>query len=66
MSEAEYLCDRILLLHEGRLIDAGTLPELLARTGARNLTDAFLRHARPTVAPAVVDAPAPTANPSGS
>ena len=33
MSEAEYLCDRILLLHEGRIIDEGTLDELLARTG---------------------------------
>jgi sodium transport system ATP-binding protein len=43
MSEAEYLCDRILLLHEGRIIDEGTLDELLARTGSHNLTDAFLR-----------------------
>ena len=43
MSEAEYLCDRILLLHEGRIIDQGTLPELLARAGRDNLTDAFLR-----------------------
>jgi sodium transport system ATP-binding protein len=42
MSEAEYLCDRILLIHQGRLVDAGTLEELLARTGCRNLTDAFL------------------------
>ena len=63
MSEAEYLCDRILLLHEGRLIDAGTLPELLARTGARNLTDAFLRHARPVTQPV---APAPSAAPGSS
>ena len=44
MSEAEYLCDRILLLHEGRIIDGGTLDELLDRAGARNLTDAFLHH----------------------
>ena len=43
MSEAEYLCDRILLLHEGRIIDGGTLPELLDRSDASNLTDAFLR-----------------------
>jgi sodium transport system ATP-binding protein len=45
MSEAEYLCDRIALLHEGRLVDVGTQPELLARAGADNLTDAFLHHA---------------------
>ena len=43
MSEAEYLCDRIVLLHEGRIIDEGTLEELLGRSGSRNLTDAFLR-----------------------
>ncbi len=42
MGEAEYLCDRILLLHEGRLLDQGTLAELLERTGCANLTDAFL------------------------
>jgi sodium transport system ATP-binding protein len=44
MSEAEYLCDRIILLHEGRIIDEGTLAELLDRSGQRNLTDAFLHH----------------------
>jgi len=43
MSEAEYLCDRIVLLHEGRIIDEGTLELLLERSGSRNLTDAFLR-----------------------
>ena len=43
MSEAEYLCDRILLLHRGRIIDEGTLEDLLGRAGSRNLTDAFLR-----------------------
>jgi sodium transport system ATP-binding protein len=42
MSEAEYLCDRILLLHRGRVIDEGVLDGLLARSGCRNLTDAFL------------------------
>jgi len=44
MGEAEYLCDRILLIHEGHLVDAGTLEELLAHSGQSNLTDAFLRH----------------------
>jgi sodium transport system ATP-binding protein len=42
MSEAEYLCDRILLLHEGTLIGQGTLAELLERAAKSNLTDAFL------------------------
>ena len=45
MSEAEYLCDRILLLHEGRLVDQGTVDELLQRSGCANLTDAFLKNA---------------------
>jgi sodium transport system ATP-binding protein len=44
MSEAEYLCDRIALVHAGRIIDEGTLPDLLARAGRQNLTDAFLHH----------------------
>ncbi len=44
MGEAEYLCDRVVLLHRGRAIDAGTLPELLARSGCANLTDTFLHH----------------------
>ncbi len=45
MGEAEYLCDRIALLHQGRIVDEGTLPELLERSGCDNLTDAFLKHA---------------------
>ena len=45
MGEAEYLCDRIAMLHEGRIVDEGTLPELLEHSGCRNLTDAFLKHA---------------------
>ena len=44
MSEAEYLCDRIALVHAGRIIDEGTLPDLLERAGQQNLTDAFLHH----------------------
>jgi sodium transport system ATP-binding protein len=42
MGEAEYLCDRIYLLHRGRVVDHGTLDHLLARSGQSNLTDAFL------------------------
>lgn len=43
MSEAEHVCDRILLLHSGRILDAGTVAELCARAGTANLTEAFLR-----------------------
>jgi sodium transport system ATP-binding protein len=42
MGEAEYLCDRIFLLHVGRIVDSGTLDDLLTCSGCRNLTDAFL------------------------
>lgn len=47
MSEAEELCDRIYLLHEGGIADHGTLAEILARAGCASLTEAFLRYARP-------------------
>lgn len=50
MSEAEYLCDRVAFLHAGRIVDQGTVPELLARAGATNLTDAFLHHVDPAPA----------------
>ncbi|HUP57875.1 MAG TPA: ATP-binding cassette domain-containing protein [Bdellovibrionota bacterium] len=42
MSEAEYLCDEILMLHKGRVLDRGAGPALIQRHGARNLTEAFL------------------------
>jgi sodium transport system ATP-binding protein len=43
MGEAEYLCDRIVMLHQGRVVDSGALGELLERSGCANLTDAFLK-----------------------
>jgi sodium transport system ATP-binding protein len=46
MGEAEYLCDRIFLVHAGRVFDAGSLADLLTRSGAANLTDAFLHHVK--------------------
>ncbi len=53
MSEAEYLCDRIALIHEGRIVDEGEVSALCARAGgAKNLTDAFLYHVERTGAPA--------------
>ena len=44
MSEAEYLCDRIILLHEGHVIARGTLSELRENSGHENLTEIFLHH----------------------
>ena len=31
MSEVERLCDRIAIMHQGRILDSGDLPELLQR-----------------------------------
>ncbi|GAA5533237.1 ATP-binding cassette domain-containing protein [Deinococcus aluminii] len=41
MSEAEEVCDRVAILHEGALVTVGTIPDILAQTGERNLERAF-------------------------
>lgn len=43
MSEVEEVCDRVAVLHGGRLLAEGTQPELLGRTGAQTLEQAFFR-----------------------
>ena len=43
MSEVEKLCDRIGIIHSGRLLAEGTLDELRARTGLRDLEEIFVR-----------------------
>ena len=42
LGDAEALCDRVVLLHRGQVLDQGTVEEVCARAGARSLTDAFL------------------------
>lgn len=42
LADAEELCDRIGVLHEGRLVHCGPPAELIAQTGAANLERAFL------------------------
>jgi sodium transport system ATP-binding protein len=42
LSEAEKLCDRLAVIHGGRVRAVGTLEELRARTGKRFLEDVFL------------------------
>jgi len=46
MSEAERLCDRIGILHEGRLLAEGTLEELKRRSGQPDLEAAFVSFVR--------------------
>ncbi len=43
MSEAELICDRLGLMHQGRLMRVGALASLLAQTGEESLTRAFLK-----------------------
>jgi sodium transport system ATP-binding protein len=49
LDEAERLCDRFGLMHEGRLLHEGTLPELRATTGCHTLVDMFRQLLQPTL-----------------
>ncbi|HWR81947.1 MAG TPA: ATP-binding cassette domain-containing protein [Candidatus Deferrimicrobium sp.] len=42
MSEAVRLCDKVGIIHNGRLYVEGTVPDILTRTGRDNLEDAFI------------------------
>lgn len=42
MSEVEKLCDTIGIIHDGRLLDEGTLDELRARHGRPDMEDIFV------------------------
>ena len=41
MEEAEYLCDRIIMIHQGKIISEGTPAGLKEQTGQGNLRDVF-------------------------
>lgn len=41
MSEAEEVCDRVAIMHQGALIRVGRITEILQETGERNLERAF-------------------------
>ena len=49
MSEAEKLCDTIGIIHDGKLLTEGTLPELRARHALQDLEEIFVKlvEARP-------------------
>lgn len=44
MEEADSLCDRIGLIHEGKIIETGTLEGLKRKTGKTNIRDIFLSY----------------------
>ena len=43
MEEAENICDRVIFVHKGKVLDIGTPDEIKKRTGTTNLRDAFLK-----------------------
>ena len=43
MSEVEKLCDRIGIIHKGRLVESGTLEELKIKHGNNDLEELFVR-----------------------
>jgi len=48
MSEAEQLCDRIAIIHHGRILATDTLDGLRDATGHHYLEDIFVHYARPS------------------
>lgn len=43
MEEAQILCDRILMMHKGKIVAAGTPEELMQKTGTRSLRETFFQ-----------------------
>jgi ABC-2 type transport system ATP-binding protein len=46
MGEVERLCDRVLMMKRGEIVDDGSPPQLLSRYGRQNLEEVFLDVAR--------------------
>ena len=46
MSEVERLCDNIIMMKEGSIVDRGTCKELISKHGRNNLEETFLKIAR--------------------
>ena len=46
MSEVERLCDKIIMMKQGKVIDGGTCKELIEKHGRNNLEETFLKLAR--------------------
>ena len=46
MKEVERLCDTVIMMKEGQIVDRGTCGELISKHGRNNLEDTFLQIAR--------------------
>ena len=46
MKEVERLCNRVIMMKQGKIVDSGTCSELIKKHGRENLEDTFLKIAR--------------------
>ena len=46
MKEVERLCDKVIMMKQGKIVDNGTCHELIKKHGRENLEDTFLKIAR--------------------
>ena len=46
MGEVERLCDSVIMMRKGKIIDQGTCKELIKKHGRNNLEETFLKLAR--------------------
>ena len=46
MKEVERLCDNVIMMKKGEIVDKGTCNELIKRHGRNNLEETFLKIAR--------------------
>ena len=46
MVEVERLCDSVIMMGKGKIIDQGTCEEIIQRHGRKNLEETFLKLAR--------------------
>jgi ABC-2 type transport system ATP-binding protein len=58
MAEVERLCDRVLMMRSGRIVDQGSPRELIEHYGRRTMEEVFLDIARSQLQPFVLAAEA--------
>ena len=46
MKEVERLCNKVIMMKQGKIVDSGTCEELISKHGRKNLEDTFLKIAR--------------------
>ena len=46
MKEVERLCNKIIMMKKGEIVDSGTCNQLIKKHGRQNLEDTFLKIAR--------------------